>query len=236
MQTDRTSRSNSSASSPKPLPSAQRGRSQLLTANIKTVADAKIGDTIAKPDGRQRRRSPAPELKPMSSPALSGAGRNGELRDAPRSPADASPFLSRRRRRRSDSASAADSACCTWRSCRSASSESSIGPDRRRRRALSRDDDRRRDPGSTVRPSCPRPAASRDRGTDHHRDDPHAVRARGRAARAHQGAASGRFSVRLEGSRAITYELPFNEVVLDSMTGSDDPARLRVARHHVTGY
>ena len=73
-----------------------------------------------------------------------------------------------------------------------------------------------------------------DRGAGHHRDDPDAVRVRRRAScsSARRSAASRRRSSISPSDRVlITYELPFNEVVLDFYDRlKTHLARLRVAR------
>ena len=120
--------------SPKPIPCDElaAGEVGFLFANIKTVSDAQIGDTIT--DAANPAAEPLPgfeEIKPMVFAGLYPveSHEHGLLRDALeklRLNDSARSTSSRKIPWRWASDSAADSwACCTWRSCRSGWSASS---------------------------------------------------------------------------------------------------------------
>ena len=120
--------------SPKPVPveSLGVGEAGFMVANIKNVADAKIGDTIT--EIAPADRDAVSRLQGTEADGLRRAvsGRGLEVRRAARGAREAAAerrvVLLRARDvggARASASAAASSACCTWRSCRSGSSASS---------------------------------------------------------------------------------------------------------------
>ena len=85
----------------------------------------------------------------------------------------------------------------------------------------------------------PDPGASEDRGANHHRDDPDAVRAVGGILQLCQEKRGIQKSLEYLASDRVlvTYELPFNEVVLDFYDRLKTLSRGYASLdYHVTGY
>ncbi len=138
------------------LESCRPGEVGFVTATIKEVADAHVGDTITEAErpGAGAARLQAGQADgvrrhlPDRLGALRGPARRA--REAARSTTRRSPTSPRPRRRSASASAAASSACCTWRSSRSGSSASTTStssPPRRRcaTACVAADGDRERD-------------------------------------------------------------------------------------------
>ena len=179
----RRSRASSTSSAP--------GEVGFVTAAIKEVADAKVGDTITEARAPLRRAAARLQGGQADGVRRHLPDRLGALRGPARRARQAAPqrrvvhLRARDARRRSASASAAaSSACCTWRSSRSGSSASTTSTSSPPRRPCASAVVRR--DGSVIELDNPAkfpPTASieHDRGADHRRHDPHAAGVRRRA-------------------------------------------------------
>jgi GTP-binding protein LepA len=204
--------------SPKATPVDELGVGEVgfVVANIKVVADAKIGDTVT--ETQRPTTEPFPgfkELKPMVFAGLYPVESHqyAELREALEKLRlnDASFFYEPETSAAWASASvAASSACCTWRFVQGAAgARVRHGPgDHGARRALSRDDDRwgrarGRQPGEAARSRTHRQA----RRAGHHRHDPDAVGARRSDSPVMSGQAGGAEEARVPQGRPRAHHL-----------------------------